>query len=64
MWQRVVGLKASGASFQFDESDVLSLGQGCQLFGRSYPQLKSKVLARSFSIVAVTTKFWVGESTK
>ena len=40
MWQRAVGLKARDASFDFDESDIPSLGKGCQVCGRSYPEMK------------------------
>lgn len=40
MWQRAVALKAKSASFQFEESEIPSLGKGCQVCGRSYPQLK------------------------
>jgi hypothetical protein len=34
MWQRAVGLKARDASFEFDESDIpsLGLGKGCVKF--------------------------------
>ena len=40
MWQRAVGLKAKDASFDFNESDIPSLGKGCQVCGRQYPEMK------------------------
>jgi hypothetical protein len=41
MWQRAVGLKARDASFEFDESDIPSLGKGCVKFvDVNYPEMK------------------------
>lgn len=40
MWQRAVGLKARDASFEFDEADIPSLGKGCHVCGRQYPEMK------------------------